>query len=72
MYASRKVTMSTWAKAWGPGFLGEGKETHGSQAARSTPDTKPRSLGIPCLPTLNPTDPEASVVPALNHYFPVS
>ena len=30
MYASRKVTMSTWAKEWGPGFLGEGKETHGS------------------------------------------
>ena len=23
MYASRKVTMITWAKEWGPGFLGE-------------------------------------------------
>ena len=28
MYASRKVTMITWAKEWGPGFPGEEGGAH--------------------------------------------
>ena len=49
MYASRKVTMITWAKEWGPGFPGEGgaQTTLGyrgggwGQTARGTPDCSP-------------------------------
>ena len=52
MYASRKVTMITWAKEWGPGFPGEeGGARHsratgeGGRTAQGTLDTKPRCLG---------------------------
>ena len=39
MYASRKVTMITWAKEWGPGFPGEEGGAHTLEAAQGTPDT---------------------------------
>ena len=81
MYASRKVTMITWAKEWGPGFpgeeggahtldygRGEGGKQHRALLTPTAADT--RSLRTPCLQL--PKNPEASAHPAFAHYLSVS